>query len=383
MAPFRPLMLRSLSPRWAPAVPCPPMRSTTVSRTAPAIVASMLVATALTAAEPPAAEPLADLLSAFPQSEQRRRQLKNYLARFPEADTNRDGSLSPVEQMVHRARQTRDRELAAIADRVQFTPDIEYLQVNGESLKLDLYLPRSNVKPLVEREPQSRRQASSLKPPLIIWYHGGGWMAGTKDICRVIWLAGEGYAVASVQYRLAPRTHVPILVDDCRAAILWLRSHAAEYGYDADRIGVAGESAGGHLASLLGTTGDGDTRVQAVLNIYGPGDMFAWLEGYNPQLATLLFGDNLEASRSRAEQVSPIRFVSGDDPPLLIVHGALDAGVPIELSRQLKAAYDRAGVPAELHVIEDAAHGGPKFTDPERRQLIQAFFERHLRLGPK
>ena len=334
------------------------------------IVAGLLVSSTLSAAEPPAAGTLGDLLSAFPQSQQRHQQLKRYLARFPEADADRDGVLTPVEQMIHRARAAKDRELAAIADRAQLAADIEYRHIDGQSLRLDLYLPRP------------RAQSPVSKPPLVIWYHGGGWMAGNKDLCRVIWLAGEGYAVASVQYRLAPKTQLPQLVDDCRAAIRWLRSHAQLYGYDADRIGVAGESAGGHLASLLGTTGEGDTRVQAVLNIYGPGDMVQWLDKSYPQLTPLLFGGSIDDHRSSIEQVSPIRFVTADDPPLLIVHGALDPGVPIELSRQLKAAYDKAGVPAELHVIEDAAHGGPKFTDPQRRQLITEFFDHHLRRAP-
>jgi acetyl esterase/lipase len=307
----------------------------------------------------------ADLSALFPQSEKRLRYFKQYLSRFPEADTDGDGILSPLEHQVHKSRADKQRQLAELAGRVRFLEDVEYLTVAGHTLKLDLYLPKD----------------TGDKPPLVIWYHGGGWMAGSKDICRLIWLAGEGYAVASVQYRLAPHARVPELVEDCRAAIRWLRDHSDEYGYGTERVGVAGESAGGHLASLLGTTGDGPTRVQAVLNIYGPGDMGAWLKGYNQPLITMtLFGGTLESNRSRIEQVSPIRHVSPDDPPLLIIHGDKDEGVPIDLSHQLKAAYDEAGAAAELHVIEGAAHGGPQFTDAERRRLIRAFFDRHLKL---
>jgi acetyl esterase/lipase len=145
--------------------------------------------------------------------------------------------------------------------------DLEYARAGEKSLLLDLYLPEKSRHSL----------------PLIIWIHGGAWTGGDKADCPARRLLQRGYAVASINYRLSNEAIFPAQIEDCKAAIRWLRAHAKQYGLDADHFGAWGSSAGGHLVALLGTTGDlkqfdkGDnldfsSRVQAVCDFYGPTD---------------------------------------------------------------------------------------------------------------
>ncbi|MFP6765685.1 MAG: alpha/beta hydrolase, partial [Planctomycetaceae bacterium] len=115
--------------------------------------------------------------------------------------------------------------------------DIEFANVDGHSLKLDLYLP------------------DNQNAPLAVFIHGGSWKQGSKDRCYVSWLTDHGFAVASISYRLSGKAIFPAQIHDCKAAVRWLRANASKYGYSTNRIAVTGRSAGGHLAVLLGTTG--------------------------------------------------------------------------------------------------------------------------------
>ena len=146
--------------------------------------------------------------------------------------------------------------------------NIQYAEVDGKPLLLDLYLPEK-----VEGS------------PLVVWIHGGGWKGGTKEKCFVTWLSNFGYTVASINYRLVDVAKWPAQIHDCKGAVRWLRSNAHTYGYSPDCVIAAGASAGGHLAALLGTTGghkelEGDvggnqeqsSRVQAVVDYYGATD---------------------------------------------------------------------------------------------------------------
>src|SRR5262249_14303131 len=118
--------------------------------------------------------------------------------------------------------------------------DIAYVPGGGPRQTLDLYVPQADG-PL----------------PLIIWVHGGGWQGGSKDgLNPALPLLAKGFAVASVHYRLSNQAVFPAQIQDCKAAVRWLRGHAKEYNLDADRFGAWGASAGGHLVTLLGTTDD-------------------------------------------------------------------------------------------------------------------------------
>ena len=115
--------------------------------------------------------------------------------------------------------------------------DIEFAVVQGQSLKLDLYLPEAP-------------KGSGL----VVWIHGGGWRKGNKGKCFITWLPEHGYTVASISYRFSGVAKFPAQLHDCKGAVRWLRAHAVKYGYNPKRVFVAGASAGGHLAALMATT---------------------------------------------------------------------------------------------------------------------------------
>ena len=118
--------------------------------------------------------------------------------------------------------------------------DLEFGRVDGEPILMDLHVPLN----------------TKGKPPVVLYFHGGSWRTGSHHGGHTAWLVGQGYAFASVGYRLTGVAGFPAQIHDCKSAIRWLRAHAKEYGYSAEKIGVAGISAGGHLVGLLGTSGD-------------------------------------------------------------------------------------------------------------------------------
>ena len=259
--------------------------------------------------------------------------------------------------------------------------DVEYAREGDWKLLLDLYLPEKGVE----------------KPPLVVWIHGGGWVAGSKRRVPIDFLLEEGFAVASINYRLAPREVFPAQVHDCKGAIRWLRAHAGEYGFDPDRIGVAGESAGGHLAAMLGTTvGDSNLEgviggnvgyssdVAAVCDLAGPADLagFADYDRLNGSLSVVraFLGASVDGAPERVASASPVSYVDGGDAPFLILHAAGDPIVPVEQSRALHARLQAASVPSQLVISPGSAHGW--FLLQRRgdtlRPLITAFFRQHL-----
>jgi len=263
--------------------------------------------------------------------------------------------------------------------------DLVYKRVKGTVLTLDLYRPEKVSGPL----------------PVIIFIHGGGWNRGRKEHCPAVRIVDDGYAVASIDYRLTSVAPFPAQIEDCKAAVRWLRANASKYNLDPDRIGVWGFSAGGHLAALLGTSGGvkelegtgGDmsysSRVQAVCVVSGVGDLLQlYRDATGPLGAEMnptikpsleaLIGGPIEENKTKAMAASPITYVSKDDPPFLIIHGENDFTAPVSLSRSFFAALKAAGVDATLEVATGRGHGvgGPKFDS-----LIRSFFNKHLKQG--
>ena len=260
--------------------------------------------------------------------------------------------------------------------------DLEYVAGGHERHKLDLFLPEKAEGPL----------------PLIIWVHGGGWQNGSKDGCPPLrqGFVGRGYAVASINYRLSSHAIFPAQIEDCKAAIRWLRAHAKEYGLDPERFGVWGSSAGGHLVALIGTSGDVKefdvganlnvpSRVQAVCDFYGPTDFvkFASTPGYESHAPAtspegkLLGGAPLE-HKDKAARANSITYVTKDDPSFLIVHGDKDATVPLNQSEALHDALKQAGVNTHFHIIRGAGHGSG-FSGENIDEMISTFFEKNLK----
>ncbi|MEO0475274.1 MAG: alpha/beta hydrolase, partial [Planctomycetota bacterium] len=230
--------------------------------------------------------------------------------------------------------------------------------------------------------------------------HGGGWIGGRRHPCPIRYLTEEGFAVASVTYRLSREATYPAQLHDCKAAVRFLRANADKYGYNADRLGVAGASAGGHLVSLLGTTGnDGKThgavgehddvssKVHAVYNLFGPTDLINLDDdrpGASPRanLIAILLGADPDDEPELAKAADPATYIDKDDPPMLIVHGTEDPIVPLSQSEYLVKYLNKAGVEHRLEVIEGAGHGGRAFRTKERRDEVVDFFANHLKQEP-
>jgi acetyl esterase/lipase len=283
--------------------------------------------------------------------------------------------------------------------------DVPYIERGHQRQRLDIFLPEKS---------EGRR-------PLVVWIHGGAWLQRSKEYCVPVWLVEKGYVLASIGYRLSQHAVFPAQIEDCKAGIRWLRAHAAEYHFDPDRIGVWGASAGGHLVSLLGTTGDcpdfraatedpsaamvgarpkmgvspfvgkplegksgnldQSSRVQCVVDWCGPSDLAALaapgmaLRGAVEQL----LGGPLSKRQELARKASPLGYVSKDSAPFLIVHGDGDTTVPLLQSEMLAAALQKAGGEVTLVVLKGCPHGGPKMYNAASYKLVEAFFGKHLK----
>jgi acetyl esterase/lipase len=273
---------------------------------------------------------------------------------------------------------------------VRMERDLAYVEGGDESQKLDLYLPE---------------QPAAGPLPLIVHIHGGGWRGGSKFPCPFLVLVNRGYAVASIEYRFSQKAVFPAQIQDCQAAIRWLRGHAGKYGLDAEKVGVIGGSAGGHLSALVGTAGgakafpqiggfsDQSDDVQCVCDIFGPANfatvmqqaaddknvrnIFKFNSDSDPY--ALLIGGNLETDREKVAAVSPVHYITADDPPTLILHGTHDALVPYAQSVELAESLRAKGVPVWLQTLPGSGHGGAAFSKPSVMTLMGNFFDRHLR----
>jgi len=272
-----------------------------------------------------------------------------------------------------------------LPDSVVLERDVEYGRAGDRPLTLDILRPKKpNASPL----------------PVIVFIHGGAWRGGNKSggIGQLAWAAASGdYFCASVGYRLSGEAIWPAQIHDCKAAIRWLKANAKKYAIDPEKIGVWGSSAGGHLVSLLGTSGgvkelegkngspDASSRVACVVDFCGPSDFLAAAKfkriampppakADSPE--SLLLGGPIEEKKEAAKAASPVTYASSDDPPFLIVHGTNDPLVQIEQAELLHAALKKAGAPSTFVKIEGGGHG---IGGPEVMERVRAFFDRHLR----
>jgi acetyl esterase/lipase len=250
--------------------------------------------------------------------------------------------------------------------------------------KLDVYLPKSDM-PL----------------PLIIWVHGGGWAAGSKDSGGpAIAYLDRGYAVASINYRLSQHAIFPAQIEDCQSAVRFLRSKAKDWNLKSDRFAAWGSSAGGHLVALLGTSGntdafekvgtikDGSCAVQAVVDWFGPTDLTLMASqtkikgpidhdsATSPE--SKLIGGAIQSHKDKAKKANPLVYVDKDDPPMLIMHGDIDPLVPLAQSEILHEALKKAGVESKLVVATGVGHS-PKVADGDNSKIIDEFLKMHLK----
>lgn len=233
--------------------------------------------------------------------------------------------------------------------------------------------------------------------PLVVWIHGDTWRDGSKTDCPLIWLAKEGYAVASIGYRLSDTAVFPAQLDDCRAAIAEIERNADVWGIDRDRVAVVGTGAGGHLAALVGLSShpgagrttpadrSGDTtlpRIAAVCAVAAP----ASLTTLGPEQdrpgspASRLVGGPLPEFREAAQRASPVTHVSADDPPVLILHGAADGTVPPKQAVEFAATLKAANVDNTLVVLPNVGHSPVLELGTAGGQALISFLDRVL--GP-
>lgn len=255
---------------------------------------------------------------------------------------------------------------------VRVVRDVAYVPGGGAARSLDLCLPTGDG-----------------PRPLVVWIHGGGWRGGDKRGVGVRYLVADGYALASINYRLSEAATFPAQIQDVNAALGFLRAHAAEYGLDPNRFVVAGSSAGGHLAALAGLSAndhpagfgtDPAVTIAAIVDFFGPTDLtVASGAGALPSgpVAQVL-GRPVAAKADLARAASPVTYADAGDPPTLILHGDQDRTVPLAQSQELERTLTKAGVDATLVVLPGAGHGDPAFGAPATRAKVVAFLARVL-----
>jgi acetyl esterase/lipase len=259
------------------------------------------------------------------------------------------------------------RAAESVAAAPRMIPDLAYLAPDRAE-KLDLYLP---VAP-----------AKGKLSPAVVWIHGGGWTGGVKtenrakEICTT--LAAAGYVAVSVDYKLGDGAW-PTNLHDCKNAVRFLRAHAATYQLDPDRIAVAGGSAGGHLALMVGFTGDRpefepagaatpypgvSSQVRAVIDLYGPANLLTRQEvdekgtptgKLRPAGPAKVFGTD-DPTAPVYRRASPVTHVTKNSPPVLILHGRIDTTVDRAQSEELAGVLQHHGVPHEIVMVEGAGH---------------------------
>jgi acetyl esterase/lipase len=266
------------------------------------------------------------------------------------------------------------------AQAVRDLRNVVYATVDGQALALDVALP-----------------ADADQPPLLVWVHGGAWRSGDKDeVPRTF--VDHGFATASLNYRLSTQARFPAAVHDIKAAIRFLRARAGAYGYRADRIAIAGSSAGAHLAQLVGVTNghpdlegsvgthlDESSDVQAILAYYGASNLSSILAQSTPfgldvrvPALELWLGATPDEVPAVAALASPVTHVDPTDPPLLMFHGDQDPQMPINQSHELEGAYEQLGLDGTLEVVHGAAHGGAEFHAPARLEQALTFLRRTI-----
>ncbi len=263
------------------------------------------------------------------------------------------------------------------AEDVQITPDVVYGHKHGMALTMDVY------------QPPGGNGVGVLFMVSGGWY--SKWAPPEQTIGLFRPLLGKGFTVFAVRHGSSPKYVVPEVVADVRRSVRFVRLHAKRFGVDPERLGVCGFSAGGHLSLVLGTMSDeGDPeakdevlrvsdRVAAVVAYFPPTDLrpYVKLDGpYRERFPALQFDPN------EADSVSPLRHVSPDDPPTLLVHGDKDMLVPIWHSEKIRAAFAENSVDCELLVIEGAAHGFAGDDAKRANATWVAWFEKQL-LGNK
>lgn len=256
---------------------------------------------------------------------------------------------------------------------------------NNDTLKkhlLDIYLPAD----------------SKGKVPLVVFIHGGGWVGNDKYADMgympntVNAMLDNGFAVASIDYRFAQNAVFPAILKDCNKAVSFLYDHAAKYNLDYNKFALMGFSAGGHLASLMGTSQNNKitnlyfpnsyfpVKYKAVVDFYGPTDLVL-LPGNEDEKSpeAILIGARPLERPDLAKAASPITYIDKNDPPFIIFHGEKDNIVSNKQSKLFSAWLSHFGVKNELTIVKDAPHFGTMYDVEEIRNKVIYFLNKELK----
>ena len=265
----------------------------------------------------------------------------------------------------------------AVPSDIEVIKDIEYKNVNGKSLQLDIYKPKVKT-----------------KPGLLVFIHGGGWRTGKRSDYKVytVAFAKKGYITATVSYRLLKDSPYPACAEDISDAIQWFYKHGEQYGYDPDRIALIGGSAGAHLA-LLGaydwkksqpvkdssTVQNSPRHIKAVVDIYGPIDLTTSY-AQNQILVTSFMAHPYSEAPQIYKEASPIQYATKNAPPTMILHGTSDDLVPVIQSDILKAKLDSLGVPNVYYRVPGWPHAMDAVlrVNEYSQEKMNGFFEKYL-----
>jgi len=246
--------------------------------------------------------------------------------------------------------------------------DIPYLTASGKELKLDIYRPKD---------------AGAQALPVVLYFHGGGWVAGARERAALSALPflHMGFAVVNVSYRLANVALAPAAVEDTLCALQWVGLNAKQHNFDLAKVVTSGDSAGGHLAlatamippdsrftnqcaanepTWSGPYVNAAPKVAAVVNWYGITDVADMLQGPNIRSYAVAWFGSMPGREALARELSPLSHVRAGGPAVLTIHGDADPLVPYAHGVRLKAALDRAGVKNQLLTIQGGGHGGFK-----------------------
>jgi acetyl esterase/lipase len=282
-----------------------------------------------------------------------------------------------------RAQESAANWTASASDRYLVFPDQSYGYFSGVSVKLDVW--QAQTKETV---------------PTVIYYHGGGWFFGDRTGALpylMPWLA-RGWNVINVDYRMSGTAPAPAAVEDARCALRWVYRNAEHFHLDTDRIIVTGHSAGGHLALMAGMLRESDgldnncpadasekpLKVAAVVDWYGPTDIFDLIAGPNRKTYAVAWLGSLPDRDAEAKLMSPLAYVHAGLPPILIIHGDSDPVVPYSQSQRLHAALDSVHVSNELYTVPHGNHGmfGAE-ADVSAYHHVWEFLERFVPSMPK
>ncbi len=290
---------------------------------------------------------------------------------------------------------TENRAIKEVPENIELIADVVYHNsTNSEGQPMEMRM--DIVRPKDDK-----------KYPTVIFITGGGFMWAPKNgnLYNRCEIAKAGYVVASIEYHVVSNGLYSDAVKDAKAAIRYMRANAEKYGVDPKNVAVWGESAGGYLTAMTGTSNgvkdfevgenlDQSSDVQAAMDIYGLSDLTKIGADYDKEAEEAHFTtDAPEAGYVHGKnsgltildkpevvaKANPVNYVDKNDPPFLFMHGTVDALVSPSQTLLVHTALRNAGVESTRYAITGANHGGPQFSDPKVLQIMIEFLDKHLK----